>query len=209
MGTKDEAIAVTMALREARCAVLHPLGGWNARISRLQVPEQKEAGGSSSRDGSPMERPMRGEGFLGAVCILLIAAGGTAFALGDEGAKPPRTPPGGVSAPDARRAPRSKAPEESGAAQSKPAGICEPGASPVMIVVVDSPERVKSVSALWKGTPTLVEEADTVVFADGRVVTSRVEAAGDHLQSLGWAHRQIEIVGGLPAASGAWQRRRG
>jgi hypothetical protein len=78
-----------------------------------------------------------------------------------------------------------------------------------MIVVVDSPEQVKAASALWKGTPILVEEAHTVVFADGRIVTSRVEAAGDHVQSLGWARRQIEIVGGLPAASGAWQRRRG
>jgi hypothetical protein len=87
--------------------------------------------------------------------------------------------------------------------------MCEPGASPVMIVVVDSPEQVKSASALWKGTPILVEEPHTVVFADGRVVTSRVEAAGDHVQSLGWARRQIEIVGGLPAASGAWKRRRG
>jgi hypothetical protein len=125
MGTKDEAIAVTMVLREARCAALHPLRGWNARISRLQVPEQKEAGGSSSRDGSPMERPMRGDGFLGAVCILLIAAGATAFDHGDERAKPPGTSPGGVSAPDARRAPGSKAPVESRAAQSKPAGICK------------------------------------------------------------------------------------
>ena len=152
---------------------------------------------------------MRGEGFLGAVCILLIAAGATAFHLGEEGAKPPRTPAGGVSAPDARRAPRSKAGEQNRAAPSEPAGICEPGSSPVMIVVVESPEKVKSAAALWKGTPILVEEAHTVVFADGRIVTSRVEAAGDHVQSLGWARRQIEIVGGLPAASGAWQRRRG
>jgi len=152
---------------------------------------------------------MRGEGLLGAVCMLLIAAGGTAPHPGEEGAKPPRTSPGGVSAPDARRAPRSKAREESPAAQPEPAGICEPGASPVMIVVVDSPEQVKAASALWKGTPILVEESHTVVFADGRVVTSRVEAAGDHVQALGWARRQIEIVGGLPAASGAWQRRRG
>ena len=78
-----------------------------------------------------------------------------------------------------------------------------------MIVVVESPGRVKSASALWKGTPIVVEKPETVVFADGRIVTSRIEAMGDQLQALGWTHRKIEIVGGLPAASGAWQRRRG
>jgi hypothetical protein len=78
-----------------------------------------------------------------------------------------------------------------------------------MIIVVESPRQVKSASAQWKTTPIVVEKPETVVFADGRIVTSRVEAMGDQLQSLGWTHRQIEIVGGLPAASGAWQRRRG
>jgi hypothetical protein len=77
-----------------------------------------------------------------------------------------------------------------------------------MIIVVESPRQVKSASAQWKTTPIVVEKPETVVFADGRIVTSRVEAMGDQLQSLGWTHRQIEIVGGLPAATGAWQRRR-
>jgi hypothetical protein len=78
-----------------------------------------------------------------------------------------------------------------------------------MIVVVESPRKVQVASAQWKSTPIVVQKPETVVFADGRIVTSRVEAMGDQLQSLGWTHRQIEIVGGLPAASGAWQRRRG
>jgi len=54
-----------------------------------------------------------------------------------------------------------------------------------------------------------LREPEVVVFADGRIVTSSPEKAGQRVQSLGWAHRDIEIVGGLPAASGAWQRRRG
>ena len=60
-----------------------------------------------------------------------------------------------------------------------------------------------------KATPIVVQKAETVVFSDGRIVTSKIEETGPLLQSLGWTHRQIEIVGGLPAASGAWQRRRG
>ena len=77
------------------------------------------------------------------------------------------------------------------------------------IVVVESPRKVKSAAGLWKTTPVVLQDPETVVFADGRIVTSRLDATGEHLQSLGWAHRDIEIVGGLPAASGAWQRRRG
>jgi hypothetical protein len=110
---------------------------------------------------------------------------------------------------DARNAPLSKIPQESQVEGSGQVGICDPGASPVMIVVVESPRKVKSASALWKATPIVVQDPETVVFADGRIVTSRLEATGEHLQSLGWAHRDIEIVGGLPAASGAWQRRSG
>lgn len=87
--------------------------------------------------------------------------------------------------------------------------MCDPGSSPVMIIVVESPRKVQSASALWKDTPIMVREPEVVVFADGRIVTSSPEAAGQRVQSLGWAHRDIEIVGGLPAASGAWQRRRG
>ena len=87
--------------------------------------------------------------------------------------------------------------------------MCDPASSPVMIVVVDSPHQVQSASALWRDTPKVVQEPEVVVFADGRIVTSDPEAAGEHLQSLGWASRKIDIVGGLPAASGAWQRRRG
>jgi len=78
-----------------------------------------------------------------------------------------------------------------------------------MIVVVPSPKKVESASELWKATPIVARDPETVVFADGRIVTSRLEATGDHLQTLGWTHRDIEIVGGLPAATGAWQRRSG
>jgi len=148
------------------------------------------------------------------VCVVLIAAGSTSCRLGDGREQPTQKTPDSGSAVDVRQTPVSKAllskrPAKPSAAGSDQVGICDPGASPVMIVVVESPQKVKSASALWKTTPIVVQEAETVVFADGRIVTSRLEATGDHLQSLGWTHRKIEIVGGLPAAAGAWQRRRG
>ena len=164
---------------------------------------------SSSRVGSPIHSPMRGEGFLRIVCILLLATGATFCRVEVKGAKPAQETQESGRAVDVRRSPFSKAPEKRHAQGSDQVGICEPGASPVMIVVVESPRKVQSASALWKATPIVVQKADTVVFSDGRIVTSQIEETGPLLQSLGWTHRQIEIVGGLPAASGAWQRRRG
>ena len=161
---------------------------------------------SSSRVGSPIHSLMKGEGFLRIVCILLLATSATSCRVEVKGAKPAQESSRAV---DVRRSPFSKAPEKRHAQGSDQVGICEPGASPVMIVVVESPRKVQSASALWKATPIVVQKADTVVFSDGRIVTSQIEETGPLLQSLGWTHRQIEIVGGLPAASGAWQRRRG
>jgi hypothetical protein len=149
---------------------------------------------------------MKGEGFLRIVCILFLATGATSCRVEVNGAKPAQE---SGRATDVRRSPFSKAPEKRHARGSDQVGICEPGASPVMIVIVESPRKVQSASALWKATPIVVQKADTVVFSDGRIVTSQIEETGPLLQSLGWTHRQIEIVGGLPAASGAWQRRRG
>jgi len=152
---------------------------------------------------------MRSEGLLRVVCTVLIAAGATSCRLDEEGAQPTRKNQESVFPVEVRQPPLARAPEKVDAQGSGQVGICDTGSSPVMIVVVESPRKVQSASALWKATPIVLQEAETVVFADGRIVTSRLEATGDHLQSLGWTHRQIEIVGGLSAATGAWQRRRG
>jgi hypothetical protein len=152
---------------------------------------------------------MKGHRLLRGVCILLIAAGLTSCRLEVEGTKrTPKSPKSGWTA-DVRKPPLAAPPRKRDAPGSGQVGICDPDSSPVMIVVVESPRKVKSAAGLWKTTPVLAEDPETVVFADGRIVTSRLDATGEHLQSLGWAHRDIEIVGGLPAASGAWQRRRG
>jgi hypothetical protein len=164
---------------------------------------------SSSALGFPIHECMRSRGFLRVACALLAALGAASCRFEVRGTEPATKSEGEGWAVDVREAPAPKAPASGPAVAVPEGGICEPGSGPVMIVVVESPAKVKSASALWEATPILARDPETVVFADGRIVTSRVEAAGEQLQSLGWAHRDIEIVGGLPAAAGAWQRRSG
>jgi hypothetical protein len=152
---------------------------------------------------------MKGRGLLGGVSILLIAAGMTSCRVEVKGVEPTRKSQKSGWAVEVREAPLSKPPARVDAQAAAQVGICDPDSSPVMIVVVESPRKVKSAAGLWKATPVVLQDPETVVFADGRIVTSRLDATGEHLQSLGWTHRDIEIVGGLPAAAGAWQRRRG
>jgi hypothetical protein len=69
-----------------------------------------------------------------------------------------------------------------------------PAGGSVAIVVVASPARVQQYAATVNGVPVLRREADTVIFADGRVVTANVGAVDRHLNALGWADRRIEIL---------------
>jgi hypothetical protein len=152
---------------------------------------------------------MKSEDLLRGLCILLIAVGTISCRLEVKGTKPSQETQESGRPADVRHSPFAKTPEKSVAQGSGQVGICDPDSSPVMIIVVESPRKVQTASALWKATPIVVRKPETVVFSDGRIVTSQVEETGPLLQSLGWTHRKIEIVGGLPAASGAWQRRRG
>jgi hypothetical protein len=101
---------------------------------------------------------------------------------------------------DARNAPLSKIPQESQVEGSGQVGICDPGASPVMIVVVESPRKVTSASALWKETPIVVQDPETVVFADGRIVTPW---AGPTATSRSWAGSPLPPARGSAAAAEA------
>jgi hypothetical protein len=152
---------------------------------------------------------MRRRVFLWVGCGLCAAAVASGCRISDESTK--STPPGqkGGWAVNAREVPLTGARQESLTAASEPTGLCEPGDPPVTIVVVKSAKKVRSAAALWEATPVVARDSETVVFADGRIVTSRIEATGEHLKSLGWSHRDIEIVGSPAAATAAWQRRRG
>lgn len=83
-----------------------------------------------------------------------------------------------------------------GSAPATGAPQCDTGPSrgSVAIVVVASPERVQQYAATVKGVRVLRRDADTVIFADGRVVTANVGAVDRHLNALGWADHRIEIL---------------
>jgi len=99
-----------------------------------------------------------------------------------------------------------------GPATAETGGMCGPREEPVLVVLVQSPQQVRSAADGISKAKPLVSEANTVIFADGRVVTSDLAAASDHLNRLGWAKRQIEIAGAgtstrLPPSTSTRRRR--
>jgi hypothetical protein len=94
----------------------------------------------------------------------------------------------------------------SGPSLGQAGGMCDSppsrGGGAVSIVVLASSSKVHEFAATVRGTPVLRRDKETVVFADGRVVTSDVEAAGRHLNALGWGSRNVQIVASLSRGSG-------
>lgn len=95
--------------------------------------------------------------------------------------------------------------------------MCGPEPGPVLVVVVESKARVPGAAAGLSPAPRLVDTADTVIYADGRAVTSDLAAVSAHLNKLGWAERPIEIAGAgtsrrpspAPPGGSSSRRRRG
>jgi hypothetical protein len=83
----------------------------------------------------------------------------------------------------------------------------KPASGPVSILIVASPESVASFAASVQNARALVHERGTVIFDDGRVVTSNVDAATTHLNALGWGARPIEIVASFRLRSAPTPRR--
>lgn len=96
-------------------------------------------------------------------------------------------------------------------------GMCGAPEEPVLLVLVASPAEVAGAAEGLSRSPSLVRERDTVIFADGRAVTSDLAAVSRHLNTLGWAERRIEIAGAgasrrpppTSTAPGKAKRRRG
>ena len=84
-----------------------------------------------------------------------------------------------------------------------PAQQCDAGArsGPVTIVSVATARRVREYAATVRGSRVLRRDAQTVIFADGRVVTADLAGLSRHLNALGWAHRPIQIVGSFSRRS--------
>lgn len=98
-------------------------------------------------------------------------------------------------------------------ASAEAPGMCDTETGPVLVVIVGAPKQVAPAAAGLSSTPKLVDTPDTVIFADGRAVTSNLAAVSTHLNELGWASRPIEIAGAgtstrLPPSSAATKGRR-
>jgi hypothetical protein len=65
---------------------------------------------------------------------------------------------------------------------------------PVSLLIVATPAKVREFAASVRDAAVLGGDATTVVFSDGRVVTSDVTAASRHLNRLGWGGRPIDVV---------------
>ena len=65
---------------------------------------------------------------------------------------------------------------------------------PVSLLILPSNSRVRSYAATVKDSAIVSHSATTVVFGDGRVVTSDVTKASRHINDLGWGTRPISVV---------------
>ena len=87
--------------------------------------------------------------------------------------------------------------------------VCEvpSGSGPVSLIILASGPKVQAYARTLKGTVAR-RDAETVIFHDGRVITADIEAAGRHLNALGWGARGIDVVASFPAPrarrSGGW-----
>jgi hypothetical protein len=73
-----------------------------------------------------------------------------------------------------------------------------PASGPVSLLILDSARKVDEFAATPRGATPIVRERGIVIFEDGRVVTSDVDAATEHLNGLGWGARPIQIVASFP-----------
>jgi hypothetical protein len=88
--------------------------------------------------------------------------------------------------------------------------VCEvPSSSgPASLIILASGSKVHAYAKTLKGTVAR-RDAETVIFHDGRVITANIEAAGRHLNDLGWGARGINVVASFPAPKARPRRGRG
>ena len=75
---------------------------------------------------------------------------------------------------------------------------CEVPSGPVSLIILASGAKVHAYARTQKGTVAR-RDAETVIYHDGRVITADIEAAGRHLNDLGWGARGIKVVASFPA----------
>jgi hypothetical protein len=79
----------------------------------------------------------------------------------------------------------------------------------VSLIILSSGRKVHELAGSVKDAQVVAKDGETVVFADGRVITSDPEAAGVHLNRLGWSRRRIDVTATFPAKRARPRRARG
>jgi len=76
---------------------------------------------------------------------------------------------------------------------------CEPASTgPVSLILLQSASAVHELAGALRGR-VITRDATTVVFADGRIISSDVGKVGDHMNALGWSARSIDMMASFPA----------
>jgi hypothetical protein len=119
---------------------------------------------------------------------------------------------GDVGPPPSRRKPTLADADATLADTGEAPSTCEvPYSGPVTIV------PVRTIGALERamndrGTiPVVYATEDTAIYRDGRVLTTNVEALGEHLNAVGWVENPMQILGsasGPPAGAADWRTTR-
>ena len=85
-------------------------------------------------------------------------------------------------------------------ANARAGEVCNvPSKGPVSLIILSSGTKVHTYARALKGT-VVRQDAKTVIFLDGRVITADVEAAGHLLNDLGWGGRGINVMASFPSA---------
>ena len=77
----------------------------------------------------------------------------------------------------------------------EPTGCEVAYSGPVTIVRVRTLAALEQAMADRRPIQIVYSTEDTAVYEDGRVLTSNVAAAGEHLNALGWAQNPMQILG--------------
>ena len=64
----------------------------------------------------------------------------------------------------------------------------------VQLLLLPTPAKVHEYAARLSHIPVIARDASTVIFQDGRVVSSDAASVNEHLNDLGWASHRLEIV---------------
>jgi hypothetical protein len=67
----------------------------------------------------------------------------------------------------------------------------EPG---VLVLVVQGPNQLEQIRRSIAGERVIAASRDAFALAEGRIVTTRIEAAGPVISEAGWVHRELEFV---------------